>query len=113
MTSAQLNHFRQRLETLCVELLDITEKACESTKPVQLDQASVGRLSRMDAMQQKAMADATAARRRAAITRLRAALARIDAADFGECAECGDDIPMERLRIDPSLTRCAGCIRGE
>ena len=113
MTPGERDGLRALIEARIAEALALDETSRESRQIVELDQSSVGRLSRMDAMQQKAMADATAARRRAAITRLRAALARIDAAEFGECAECGDDIPLERLRIDPSLTRCAGCMRGE
>jgi DnaK suppressor protein len=112
MTPGERDGLRALIEARIAEALALDETSRDARQIVELDQTSVGRLSRMDAMQQPAMADATAARRRAGVTRLRAALARIDTDDFGFCDECGDAIPLERLGIDPSLTRCAGCMRG-
>ncbi len=37
------------------------------------------------------------------------ALARLDAGTYGVCARCGDDIPLERLRIRPTATTCVPC----
>jgi DnaK suppressor protein len=79
---------------------------------VTLDQQSVGRLSRMDAIQQQAMAQATQARRNAMRIRLQAAVKRIDAGEFGYCEDCGDEIPEARLRLDPGVTRCISCASG-
>jgi len=79
---------------------------------VELDQQAVGRLSRMDALQCQAMAQATAARRQTERQRLRAALARIDTGDYGHCEDCGDEIAPGRLRLDPAAVRCIGCASG-
>jgi len=84
----------------------------ETRSTVILDQQSVGRLSRMDAMQQQAMAQATERRRAVERQKLEAALARIDADEFGFCADCGDDIPPARLALDPTVLRCISCARG-
>lgn len=81
-------------------------------RPVELDQQSVGRLSRMDALQGQAMAAATEARRQARAVALRAALARLEAGDFGWCEGCGEPIPPARLAIDPCVTRCVACAGG-
>lgn len=97
----------ERLETLEASAPENHERA-----PVTLDQQSVGRLSRMDAMQRQAMAQETARRREAEIARLRAALLRIEDEEFGYCAECGDEIPVRRLEIDPTATRCVACVSG-
>ncbi|MCC5970219.1 MAG: TraR/DksA C4-type zinc finger protein [Pararhodobacter sp.] len=80
-------------------------------RPVELDQQSVGRLSRMDAMQQQAMAAAQEARRRARTQAVAAALRRIDEGEFGWCADCGDFIGSARLDLDPTLMRCISCAR--
>lgn len=80
-------------------------------KPVELDQQSVGRLSRMDAMQQQAMAAAQEARRHARARAIAAALRRLGGAEFGWCEECGDFIGLDRLDIDPTLLRCRDCAR--
>ncbi|MBT8408311.1 MAG: TraR/DksA C4-type zinc finger protein, partial [Alphaproteobacteria bacterium] len=79
---------------------------------VTLDQQSVGRLSRMDAMQQQAMAQATGRRRQASRVRIAAALARMDEAEYGYCSECGDEIAPARLQLDPAIPTCLSCAKG-
>lgn len=79
---------------------------------VTLDQQSVGRLSRMDAMQRQAMAQAAARRRAGRETRIKAALRRIDDGEFGFCQDCGEEIGRERLALDPTLPNCVPCARG-
>lgn len=79
---------------------------------VTLDQQSIGRLSRMDALQNQAMAKAQQTRRDAEATRLRAALARLEAGEFGYCEECGDDIAPRRLELDPAAVKCISCAAG-
>ncbi|MEM6677059.1 MAG: TraR/DksA C4-type zinc finger protein [Pseudomonadota bacterium] len=90
--------------------LDAEEAATrEDRAPVTLDQQSVGRLSRMDALQVQAMATAQSRRRRAERRRLTAALDRIADGSFGECQECGEPIALKRLELDPSQIRCIDC----
>ncbi|WP_247712429.1 TraR/DksA family transcriptional regulator [Qipengyuania xiapuensis] len=76
---------------------------------VELQQDSVGRLSRMDAMQQQAMAQATARRRVAERARIEAALARIDEGEWGWCTACGNEVAEKRLAHDPSVAKCVEC----
>lgn len=112
MTDAELDRFRHliaaRLEDLTQE--DALGKAGQAT--VTLDQQAVGRLSRMDALQNQAMARAGQGRRSTMKARLRAALGRIEAGEFGWCDACGDAIGTGRLQLDPSATRCIDCARG-
>lgn len=77
--------------------------------PVTLQQDSVGRLSRMDAMQQQAMAQAEERRRGAERTRIKAALERLDEGEWGWCVTCGEEIAEGRLRNAPSVATCVGC----
>lgn len=84
----------------------------EGRAPVTLQQDSVGRLSRMDAMQQQAMAQAEERRRVGERSRIRAALARLDEGEWGYCVACGEEIAEGRLRNDPSVARCVGCAAG-
>ena len=74
-----------------------------------LDQSSVGRLSRMDAMQQQAMAAAQEARRHGRIRALEAAIRRLEDGAFGWCEDCGEFIGERRLDLDPTLVRCRDC----
>nr|WP_298898690.1 TraR/DksA C4-type zinc finger protein [uncultured Altererythrobacter sp.] len=84
----------------------------DSRDTVELQQDSVGRLSRMDAMQQQAMAQAAERRRAAERLRVSAALERIDDGEWGYCLKCGEEIAGKRLRHDPSVTNCVGCASG-
>ncbi|WP_342777180.1 TraR/DksA family transcriptional regulator [Shimia litoralis] len=79
---------------------------------VTLDQQSVGRLSRMDALQSQAMAKAQQSRRDASISALHKALERLSAGEFGYCDTCGDDIARKRLEFDPSVRLCISCASG-
>lgn len=76
---------------------------------VTLDQQSVGRLSRMDAMQAQAMAKAQTVRRSVRRQALIAARLRLENGEYGWCAICGDDIPDARLALDPAAATCVGC----
>jgi len=91
------------------ELEKLSEGSAEARETVTLDQASIGRLSRMDAMQQQAMAQATERQRAMEISRIKNALKRLDEDDFGFCVECGEDISEKRLQIDPAATHCIRC----
>jgi DnaK suppressor protein len=109
MSAAELDDWRRLIETQIAELTELSEESRESQAPVELDQTRQGRLSRMDAMQGQAMARATDARRRRQIAALKAALARIDNREFGECIECAEPIAEARLRSNPAITLCIDC----
>lgn len=98
---------RIRLE---LEELGILSVLTESDRaPVQLDQQSVGRLSRIDAMQGQALAQASDLRRRARVNALEATLRRFDDGEFGYCVDCGEPIALARLLVDPATTLCIAC----
>lgn len=100
---------RARLIADRAALSGITEASVESRGPVELDQTSVGRLSRMDAIQQQAMALATERRRAGSLQRIEAALSRMDTGEFGWCSKCGEAIAPGRLALDPSTPNCIAC----
>ena len=81
----------------------------DSASTIELDQARVGRLSRMDALQAQQMARAASRRRHAERGRIAAALKRIDDGEYGYCLSCGDMIPTPRLKIDSAAAQCVGC----
>tara|TARA_B100001115_G_C15722543_1_gene351426 strand:+ start:179 stop:559 length:381 start_codon:yes stop_codon:yes gene_type:complete len=88
------------------ELRDMLENVRENTAPVELDQTQQGRLSRMDAMQQQAMADETQRRRHVRLVQIDAALARLDDGEYGYCVTCGEEINADRLALDPAIALC-------
>lgn len=101
--------FLPRLRQERDSLILASSETAEHRKPVELDQQSVGRLSRMDALQQQAMAAAQDARRQARIRAVEAALRRVEQDEFGWCDSCGAFIGERRLDLDPTLVRCITC----
>ncbi len=91
------------------ELENLSEISQAARDTVTLDQQSVGRLSRMDAMQHQAMNQATERTRQRDLNRIKAAIGRIDEGEYGYCAECGDEIAERRLEVDPMAERCINC----
>lgn len=97
-----IDYFKKRLVAHRVELQDLLDLSQEASAPVTLDQTSIGRLSRMDAMQAQAMAQETERRRNLEIQKIDAALVRIENGDYGYCIRTDEEIPIERLELDPA-----------
>ena len=112
MNGSEMQEFRRLITARLAELEAEDTLGAAGQATVELDQQSVGRLSRMDALQNQAMAKAQAGRRDAERQRLRAALCRMEDGEFGYCGDCDDDIAPDRLRLDPAATRCIQCARG-
>jgi DnaK suppressor protein len=106
---------RRELHTALLELQrqlhEVLADEAGLADTVHLDQAAVGRISRVDALQAQAMAKATQRRALQRLERVRAALERLaeDPEDFGVCPACGDDIGLGRLRAYPEAVFCVGC----
>lgn len=110
MTESEIEQFRQQLLVLREEIQALEESAKETTKPVGLDQASIGRLSRMDAMQAQQMAQEGSRRRKRHLQKIDGALRRIEIGEYGRCFVCEEELDVRRLAIDPTTTRCMDCV---
>lgn len=109
MDKDMLARFAQHLKDQRRDLDRLSGQSEEARQAVGLDQQSVGRVSRIDAMQRQAMAKAQErqrARRRLAIE---AALWRMQEGEYGFCVECGDEIALKRLSADPAVALCIRC----
>ena len=103
LTDQEIAEFKKRLLQMKKELTDLMERSEDETAPVELDQTSVGRLSRMDALQRQAMAQETERRRHSELLRIDAALRRIEEGEYGYCISTGEPIPRARLELDPAV----------
>ncbi len=103
------NKYKKLLLSRQEELTDLVESHEDDSAVVELDQTMVGRLSRIDALQGQAMAEEVKRRRDNELSRIKAALERMDEDEYGYCLNCGDDIGEKRLELDPSITLCAKC----
>jgi len=110
MEKNQLDSFRIALIARREEIKQLNIDSMDSSATVELDQSTVGRLSRMDALQAQQMAQETARRRQLQLQQIESALRRMDAGDYGYCFSCGDEIGAARLNFDPANTRCIGCM---
>jgi DnaK suppressor protein len=109
--SPDLKDVRARLDARRQELHELTASHRDEARPVELDLARIGRLSRMDALQAQEMAAATERRRQLELDRIDAALERLASGEYGYCARCGDDIGLQRLGFDPTTPLCITCAR--
>ena len=103
------NVIQQQLLELKQELELASAMGAQARATVALDQQSIGRLSRMDAIQQQAIANAQETRRQHDLTRIDMALRLLAEGGYGCCAHCGEDIAPKRLQIDPLATLCIRC----
>jgi DnaK suppressor protein len=109
LTDQQLEGFRQRLLQLQQELAALQQTGAEAARVVELDQTSVGRLSRMDALQGQAMSQEQGRRRVIEQQKISAALRRLEAGDYGYCVACDEPIAVPRLELDPAVMLCIDC----
>ncbi|MDT8385868.1 MAG: TraR/DksA family transcriptional regulator [Gammaproteobacteria bacterium] len=104
-----IDHFRNKLLAAREAIQGLADARKASTATVVLDQTSVGRLSRMDALQQQAMAQSTRRRAELELRRIEAALHRCDDGSYGYCTDCDEPIDPRRLEFDPAATLCIAC----
>ena len=109
MNPEQLKRAETKLTTLRDDLLRKKESAADDKSPVELDQSRVGRLSRMDAMQQQAMAQALDRRRDTQLKRIEGAFIRLENGTYGDCVQCKKPIDAERMEFDPTAFFCVAC----
>jgi len=82
----------------------------ELTKPVAPDDA-IGRISRMDAINNKSVTEASLRQAEAKLLSLERVLSRVGTSDFGICIKCGKPIPEGRLIYRPESLTCVNCAR--
>jgi DnaK suppressor protein len=100
---------KELLLALKAEIKTLSRLAEDDRATVELDQQSVGRLSRMDALQRQAMAEASERSRALELQKIHAALRRIDEGEYGYCLECGEEIAAKRLEVDAAASHCIRC----
>jgi len=102
-------HIKQKLVALRQELLEVEESGNEAAGTVELDQSTVGRLTRMEALQSQAIAKEAQYRRGIQKQRIDSALSRLDNGNYGLCVRCEEGIDPKRLEFDPSVPLCFNC----
>ena len=109
LTDDEAHILEQTLRTLSIELPEQLKMSEQGGKTVELDQPSVGRLSRIDAIAQQSVNKAGLQRLRLRLARVSAALRRIDDDEYGNCLVCEEPIGFPRLSVAPEVTTCVIC----
>lgn len=109
MTKDELAAFRAQIMEMAAYLKETQETASGAADTVTLDQSAMGRVSRIDALQQQQMALEAQRRRTLQRRQIDGALLRIEQGSYGECYICGEPIALARLHLNPLLTRCLAC----
>ena len=109
LSDAQLAELRADLNALRAHLTAQITAMADETAPVGLDQP-IGRLSRMEALQQQAMAGASKERLQRRVRDVDRAIERYDAGDYGYCVGCDEPVGYRRLKVvGPEVARCVRC----
>ena len=108
LSREQVERLRAVLDERVHEVEGALAAAGEDAAPVGLDLA-IGRLTRVDALQQQYMASSRRRNLEVELARIRQALVRIDGPSFGECELCSEPIGYRRLLVRPDATLCIRC----
>lgn len=87
----RVNQVKREIETPDADEGDLEEEAQEAAR--------------------EALLNALDEQTRSEYVRVNAALARMDADEYGECVDCGDEIQLARLKAIPWAFRCVECAR--
>ena len=104
-----VDEYRRRIEAELLVVEEALAQADTAASTVMLDQSSVGRLSRMDAMQQQAVAAGLRNRLASQKLKLKSALDRVAAGSYGLCCQCETELDADRLDSEPAAVFCADC----
>lgn len=108
LTPDQLEELLTDLVQLREELQRQLEASREGAKPVDLNEP-IGRLTRMDAIQQQKMTEATRRETKLRLMQTEAALLRHESGDYGFCIACEEPVRLARLKVRPETTSCVDC----
>jgi len=111
LTDAQIEALTARLEALRDALGAALDQSKEGTAVVSLDQP-IGRVSRIDALQQQKLAQASRRQQELELGQVRVALAAARSGDYGFCRSCEEPIGFRRLSARPQSPFCLRCQSG-
>lgn len=109
LSGPQLNALRAHLDVLLEALPQQIQRARDGSSPVVLDQQSVGRLSRMDAIAQQSVSKDGIQRLRLRHAQVLGAIRRMESGQYGYCIRCDEEIAFKRLNVAPEVTMCIEC----
>jgi len=110
MTVEELNTIETSIKEEIKNTLVLIENYKALTKPIAPENA-IGRISRMDAINNKTVNEAALRKAEQKLTNLKIALSNINDNDFGLCSKCKSPIPIGRILLMPQTRFCVNCAR--
>jgi len=110
LSADQVDELRTELERQLARLQKSMKVTDEALRTVELDQTAVGRLSRIDSLQNQSLSKGLREREVVRLSQIRDALERAQEGTYGVCTECGRGIPFERLFVFPEAPECTDCV---
>ncbi len=108
MNSAYLKKIKKQISDR-IQLTELEiEELKQFTNPIEPENA-IGRISRMDAINNKSINDRALRKAEEKLKKLKSALGRIDEPDFGKCRICSSEIQEGRLLLMPESNTCVKC----
>ena len=104
------DELRKRIEEEIEDAKEQLGEFKEQAKPVPPD-SSIGRLTRMEAIASKSVAESMVRRTQQKIDGLERVLARVGTPEFGVCSNCGASIQPMRILMQPESELCVKCAR--
>ncbi len=108
MSGIDKDAVRNKISELITKSMDDIKDIEKMTQPISPEN-SIGRVSRMDAINNKSVMEAALANKKEKLSKLKLALNNIDSENYGICSMCGNDIQEGRLIFLPESTRCIRC----
>ncbi len=108
MTDAEKNDLKKQINLLIEKMKEDISSLEKMTEPVKPEN-SLGRISRMDAINNKSVMEVSLRNKREKLTKLRVAVINIDDENFGKCKMCKNPIQPKRLIYMPESNRCVRC----
>ena len=106
----QADEVKRKIEEETKKTKELIRDYKEQSKPITLDN-SIGRISRMDAINNKSITESALRQAEEKLVKLHQALDNIDKPDFGKCVKCKQPIPLGRILLMPQSNKCVNCAR--
>lgn len=101
---------KQKIDDQILKTMSKIERYEDMSQPISPENA-IGRISRMDAINNKSVVDAALRQAQRKLSQLKVALTKLHHPDFGTCEQCGQPIQPQRIIIRPESLRCVRCVR--
>jgi len=108
MDKKELKKVVEQIEKEIIKTTELIGEYKEMTKPIAPENA-IGRLSRMDAINNKSVTEAALRTAEEKLSSLKYLISRVNEDDFGLCRRCRQAIPLPRLMFMPQSQFCVNC----